>query len=139
MKKFFVVLLTVFSVSLMSCPSPVVDVQDEPFSFQGHWNVLDYALSYRGTDMYFEGDQWWMLKKDKMTSGGRFTYTDTDLSMWIGNTYHGTQRYEIIDKDTIFVYPPHDGMSYLSNIRLKGTGRTGKMLPVNRHWTFVDD
>ena len=142
MKKFLVVLFVVLSLSLMSCPSPVEKITDEPFTFQGHWNVYNTDLTYNRVDLYFEGDQYWFLKNDKMTAGGPFTYTDTDLAMFIGSYdyYHGTQKYEIIDKDTVLFLPPYDGMSYLSwNNRIKRSGRTGKMLPVNRHWTFVDD
>ena len=76
-----------------------------------------------------------------MIAGARFTYTETEFSSYLGDDLYGTQRYEIIDKDTVLFYPPNgNGMSWFSwNNRIKKSGRTGKMKPVNKYWTFVDD
>jgi hypothetical protein len=145
MKKLMLILV-VLSVVLFGCSSPVsepdVVVPNEPFSFDGHWNVYNTDLTYHGVDIFFEGDRYWGLVNDRMTGGGPYSYTETEFTMWVGsyNTYHGTQRYEIIDKDTVLFYPPHDGMSYFSwNNRIKRSGRTGRIVPLNGAYTFVDD
>ena len=141
MKKFIFVLIVVFSFILMSCPSPIVEAPpDEPFTFQVHWNVYNYEFNYYGNDVYFEKDQYWILYKDKMTAGARFNYTDTEFTSYLGDAWYGTQKYDIIDKDTVFINPPNgNGMSWFSYNTFKRSGRTGKMRPVNGSWTFVDD
>ena len=139
MKKLMLILVIVI---FASCASPVDEPDTTvPFSFDGHWNLYNFLGNYAGGDCYFEGDQYWLLKDDKMTAGAHFTYTDTEFTSYRSDgTIRGTQRYDIIDNDTVYFYPTNgNGMSWFWDYTFKRSGRTGRILPVNGSYTFVDD
>jgi hypothetical protein len=118
----------------------------EPFSFDGHWNIYNY-LGNQQSDVYFgttgplEGRQYYILRNDKMFNGGEFIFDDNTFTTRPGSNFESTLYYTVIDNNTIYI----DDIKNQANsplwreTTLKRSGRTGRMLPVDRSWTFVDD
>ena len=169
MKKLLVTLVVLTVALLASCDDGMAFGSGKSNQFAGHYETWGWNNTWEGdtsTDAWifdswnnggytvykqycvnFEGDYFWMLTDDKMTGGSKFTYTDTHFTQ-----YQGTQRYSIIDKDTIYFHYNNDdpsgissGMSWLLSVVLKKSGRKGHMEAVQWNGTsggyyhFVDD
>jgi len=142
------------------------------FKFEGHYDTWQGKLAYKGSlegdawiqeswkegcwekadidyNLYFEGDQYWELRNNKMVGGGLFTYTNTHISMYLSDDdshLHGTQRYTVIDKDTVYFHYIDDDPSGISEryshilgVILKRSWRKGRIKKIDRTPTFVDD
>ena len=144
---------------LPGCSNPVSSSPDieepdinkpEPFSFDGHWNTYNY-LGNQQYDVYFgtseyaseymEGYQCWILRNDKMIDGGEFIFDDNTFTTRPGGNFESTYYYTVIDNDTIYIDDIINRANslFFREMTLKRSGRTGRMLPVDRSWTFVDD
>ena len=100
-----------------------------------------YWIKNETANLYFEGDWFWDLINDRTTANGAFSYTKTHIT-WLRTT----QRYTVIDKDTVFFHMIYDdpsgiskGYSQFVDKILKKTDRKGHMEHINGYWLFVDD
>jgi len=105
------------------------------------WKDGDW-FEAKSWNFYFEGDKYWELFNDKMTAGGTsFSYTKTHITLM-----NSTQRYTVIEKDTIFFHMMNDdtsglssGASHLLSRILRKTNRKGHIERINGTPTFIDD
>jgi hypothetical protein len=174
MKKLLVPLVILTVALLVSCDNGTApSVSEEKFKFEGHYDVYYWNSTQKGGDtskeallkdwlnggfskdeencVYFEGEKFWMLNNNSNRGYpmGSFSLYDDDHIVWnLGgnNVYQGTEKFTVIEKDTIFLHMIGDdpsgisnGMSWFTGRVFKKSGRKGHMETKNQSYWFVDD
>ena len=96
--------------------------------------------------VFFAGDKWDLLTNDKSTASGTFSYYDDEHIVWNQDGYAGTEKFTVVEKDTIFFHLIFDdpsgisnGWSYFTGTIFKKSGRKGHIEVKNQAYWFVDD